>query len=84
MGHRITPAASHLSVDEIKDRMKTEKRAWVRHHWWIIYTALVAPRKADEIALQTGVSATTVHRIVGDTIVWDRQPSSSPPKAAPS
>ena len=60
----ITRAASHLSVDEIKDRMKTEKRAWVRQHWWIIYNALVAPRKADEIALHTGVSPTTVHRII--------------------
>ena len=64
MGHRITRAASHLSVDEVKERMKTERRAWVRHHWWIIYNALVAPRKADEIALHTGVSPTTVHRII--------------------
>ncbi len=64
MGHRITRAASHLSVDEVKDRMKTERRAWVRQHWWIIYNALVAPRKADEIALHTGVSPTTVHRII--------------------
>jgi len=64
MGHRITRAASHLSVDEVKERMKTERRAWVRQHWWIIYTALVAPRKADEIALHTGVSPTTVHRII--------------------
>src|SRR5260370_14099275 len=65
MGHRITRAASHLSVDEVKERMKTERRAWVRQHWWIIYNALVVPRKADEIALHTGVSATTVHRIIG-------------------
>src|SRR5438128_9494862 len=64
MGHRITRAASHLSVDEVKERMKTERRVWVRQHWWIIYTALVAPRKADEIALHTGVSATTVHRVI--------------------
>ena len=63
-GTSITRAASHLSVDEVKERMKTERRAWVRHHWWIIYNALVAPRKADEIALHTGVSATTVHRII--------------------
>src|SRR5437588_4936866 len=64
MGHRITRAASHLSVDEIKERMKTERRAWLRQHWWIIYNALVAPRKAEEIALHTGVSATTVHRVI--------------------
>lgn len=64
MGHRITRASSHLSVDEVKERMKTERRAWVRQHWWIIYNALVAPRKAEEIALHTGVSATTVHRVI--------------------
>src|SRR5947199_5234836 len=64
MGHRITRAAAYLSVDEVKERMKTERRAWVRHHWWIIYNALVAPRKADEIALHTGVSPTTVHRLI--------------------
>ena len=44
--------------------MKTERRAWVRQQWWIIYNALVAPRKADEMALHTGVSPTTVHRII--------------------
>src|SRR6266849_4162697 len=64
MGHRITRAASHVSTDEVKERMKTERRPWVRQHWWIIYNALVAPRKADEIALHTGVSATTVHRVI--------------------
>src|SRR5947208_17184477 len=44
--------------------MKTDERPWVRQHWWIIYNALVAPRKAEEIALHTGVSATTVHRVI--------------------
>src|SRR3954468_12949708 len=66
MGHRITRATSHLSVDEVKTRMHTEKRAWVRQAWWIIYNALVAPRKAEEIALHTGVSATTVHRVISN------------------
>jgi len=64
MGHRITRAASHLSVEEVKERMNTDARPWVRQHWWIIYNALVAPRKAEEIALHTGVCATTVHRII--------------------
>src|SRR5713226_8372075 len=64
MGHRITRAASHLPVDEVKERMNTEARPWVRQHWWIIYNALVARRFADEIALHTGVSATTVHRVI--------------------
>jgi transposase len=64
MGHRITRAVLHLSVDEVKERMNRETRPWVRQHWWIIYNALVAPRKAEEIALHTGVSATTVHRVI--------------------
>jgi transposase len=64
MGHRITRAASHLSVEEVKERMNTESRPWVRQHWWIIYNALVAPRKAQEIALHTGVSVTTIHRVI--------------------
>jgi transposase len=64
MGHRVTRAASHLSVDEVKERMRTEGRPWVRQHWSIIYNGLVAPRKAEEIARHTGVSATTVHRVI--------------------
>jgi transposase len=64
MGHRITRAASHLTVDEVKEHMNTDARPWVRQSWWIIYNALVAPRKAEEIALHTGVSATTVHRVI--------------------
>jgi transposase len=64
MGHRITRAASHLSVDEVKEHMNIDVRPWIRQHWWIIYNALVAPRKAEEIALHTGVSATTVHRVI--------------------
>ncbi len=64
MGYRITRAASHLSVDEVEARMKTDTCPWVRQHWWIIYHALVAPQKAEEIALHTGVSATTVHRVI--------------------
>jgi DDE superfamily endonuclease len=64
MGHRITRASSHLSADSVKKRMNTDGRAFVRRHWWIIYNALVAPRKAEEIALHTGVSARTVHRVI--------------------
>lgn len=70
MGGRITRAAMHLSVEEVKEYMNTDERPWVRHHWWIIYNALVAPRKAEEIALHTGVSATTVHRVIS---IYNRQ-----------
>src|SRR6266704_4403940 len=82
MGHRITRAASHLSGEEVKERMKTEARPWVRQHWWIIYNALVAPRKAEEIALHTGVSATTVLSPSSPGITaWDPSPLSNQKKA---
>jgi hypothetical protein len=70
MGHRITQAAAHLSADEVKDRMKREKRTIVLKRWWIIYHALVAPCIAAEIALHTGVSEPTVHRVIS---LYNRQ-----------
>lgn len=44
--------------------MSTSLHSRVRQRWWIIYNALVAPRKAEEIALHTGVSTATVHRVI--------------------
>jgi len=44
---KITRAAAHLSAEEVKQRMKTAKTAMYRQRWLIIYTALVAPRKAE-------------------------------------
>jgi transposase len=64
MGTRVTRAAPHFSVEEVKQRMKQEARFWVRQRWWIIYNALIAPRKAEEIAKHTGVSVSTVRRVI--------------------
>lgn len=64
MGTRITRAAAHFTVEEIKQRMKLEPRFWVRQRWWVIYNALIAPRKAEEIAKHTGVSLPTVWRVI--------------------
>jgi transposase len=44
--------------------MKMDPRFWVRQRWWIIYNALSVPRKAEEIAKHTGVSVTTVRRVI--------------------
>jgi transposase len=44
--------------------MKLDPRFWVRQRWWIISHALIAPRKAEEIARDTGVSVTTVRRVI--------------------
>jgi hypothetical protein len=64
MGTRVTRAAPHFSVEEVKQRMKRDPRFWVRQRWGIIYNALVAPRKAEEIAKHTGVSVPTVRRVI--------------------
>lgn len=64
MGTRVTRAAPHVPVEEVKKRMKLDPRFWVRQRWWIIYSALIAPRKAEEIAKHTGVSVPTVRRVI--------------------
>ena len=64
MGTRVTRAAAHYPVEEVKRRMKRDPRSWVRERWGIIYLALMRPRKAEEIARDMGVSVTTVRRVI--------------------
>jgi hypothetical protein len=64
LGTRVTRAAAHFPVEEVKRRMKMDPRSWVRERWGIIYHALINPRKAAEIARDTGVSVTTVRRVI--------------------
>jgi transposase len=61
---RVTHAAPHLPLAEVKNRMRTDPRAMLRQRWLIIYNALVEPRSAEEIARHCGVSKATVHAIV--------------------
>jgi transposase len=61
---RITRAAAHLTLEEVKKRMTTDPRPLYRQHWLIIYNALMAPRKAEEIARHCGVSKATVHAVI--------------------
>lgn len=64
MGSRITRAVAHLPAEEVKRRMTRDPRFWRRQRWLIIYQALIAPRKAEEIATHTGVSVSTVRRVI--------------------
>src|SRR6266566_2776287 len=64
MGNRITRAAGHLSVEAVAERIRGEKRSWLRRRWEIIYQALSAPRHAEEIARTVGVSISTVHAVM--------------------
>ncbi len=61
---RITRAAPHVSVEEVKERMSHDPRSFYRKRWLIIYNALVDPREAKDIARHTGVSVATVHKLI--------------------
>jgi transposase len=64
MGSRVTRAVAHLPVEEVKRRMQHDPRFWCRQRWLIIYQALIAPRKAEDIATHTGVSVSTVRHVI--------------------
>lgn len=64
MGNRVTHAATHLSEKEVDARMQREPRLWRRKWWEIMYQALTAPRKAEDMAQTVGVSVSTVHRVI--------------------
>jgi transposase len=61
---RVTRAADHLSVEEVKNRMVSASRSLYRQRWLIIYNALVDPRTAEEIAIHCGVRKGTVQQLV--------------------
>jgi len=61
---RITRAASHLSVEEVKAKVNLDPRPWCRQRWLIIYNALVDPRAAAEIAKHTGTTVAMVHQVI--------------------
>jgi transposase len=61
---RITRAAPHVSVEEVKERMNNDPNPLYRKRWLIIYNALVDPREAKDIAKHTGVSVKTVHKLI--------------------
>src|SRR2546426_1369967 len=61
---RITRAALHVSIEEVKERMIHDKSPLYRQRWIIIYQALVDPREAKDIAKHTGVSVATVHKLI--------------------
>lgn len=61
---RVTKAALHFSVEEVKRRMDEAKHPLHRKRWRVIYHALVDPSTAKEIALRCGVSEHTVHQLI--------------------
>ncbi len=61
---RVSKVFPHLSQELVKQKMKKASNFWLRQKWLIIYSCMVEPRKAREIAQQIGVSVATVHRVI--------------------
>lgn len=60
----LTRAKEHLTLDQVKKKMKESKDSNQLQRWQIVYTALLQPRKAEEIATSVGVSKGLVHQVI--------------------
>jgi DNA-binding MarR family transcriptional regulator len=56
----------HLSLNEIRIKMQTRPGFLTMQKWLVIYNVIVHPRSLSEIAMHTGLSESTVYRIVSD------------------
>ncbi len=60
----LTRAANHLTLEQVKEKMKEAKDPRQLLRWQIVYTALLQPRKAEEIATCVGVSKSLVQKMI--------------------
>ncbi len=58
--------AGHLSVDEIRMKMRMSTGFLKFQKWMVIYNLLVDPRPLAEIARHTGLSESSVYRIIAE------------------
>jgi DNA-binding MarR family transcriptional regulator len=56
----------HLPLDQIKIKMQTRPGFLTMQKWLVIYNIIVHPRPLSQIALHTGLSESTVYRIISD------------------
>lgn len=61
---RVTRVVPHLTLDEVKQKLHAATKPWLQQRWMVIYTAMLVPRPAAEIAAQLGVSRPFVAKIV--------------------
>lgn len=60
----VTRAANHMTVEEVKEKIKEAKNPQQLQRWHIIHTALLRPRTAQAIATCVGVSKSLVAKTV--------------------
>jgi transposase len=61
---KLTRAANHLTLEQVKEKMKESKDTRQLVRWQIVYAALLEPRKAEDIATCVGVSKSHVQKII--------------------
>ena len=58
--------AGHLSADEISMKMRMSTGFLKFQKWMVIYNLIVDPRPLAEIARHTGLSESSVYRIIAE------------------
>ncbi|MCE5243042.1 MAG: helix-turn-helix domain-containing protein [Syntrophobacteraceae bacterium] len=61
-----THIADYLSADDVKERMQMTAGFIRLQKWLVIYNAIIDPRPVSEIARHTGLSESTVLRIISE------------------
>lgn len=61
---KVTRAAHHLTQEQVKEKIKASKDTRQLIRWQIVHTALIQPRKAEDIAAILGVSASHVKKVI--------------------
>jgi DNA-binding MarR family transcriptional regulator len=56
----------HLSLNDIRIKMQTRPGFLTMQKWLVIYNLIAHPRPLSQIAMHTGLSESTVYRIVSD------------------
>ena len=60
---RVTRVAPHLTREEVQQKLHSATTTGLRQRWMVIYTALLDPRPALQIATQLGVSRPFVSKV---------------------
>lgn len=61
---QVTQALPHVDIETVKQKLKKAIKHWERQKWLVIYTAMVAPRSAKDIAKHIGVSKGFVRQVI--------------------
>lgn len=64
--YEIINLQDHLSLSEIREKMQTRPGYLTMQKWLVIYNLIVHPRPLSQIAMHTGLTESTVYRIVSD------------------